>query len=117
MPVIVHMATRDAWQSAQEARAYRAPSLESEGFIHFSTPVQVVRVANAIYAGRADLVLLVVDPQALTAELRYEAPVHEDSPELFPHLYGPLNLDAVKSVLPFPPGPDGTFILPAELTA
>jgi uncharacterized protein (DUF952 family) len=117
MCAIVHMATRDAWQSAQEAGTYRAPSLESEGFIHFSTPVQVVRVANALYAGRTDLVLLVVDPWALIAELRYEAPVHEDSAELFPHLYGPLNLDAVKSVLPFPPGPDGTFILPAELTA
>lgn len=117
MPVIVHMATRDAWQSAQEAGTYRAPSLESEGFIHFSTPVQIIRVANAIYVGRTDLVLLVVDPLALTAELRYEASVHEDSAELFPHLYGPLNLDAVKLVLPFPPGPDGMFALPTKLTA
>jgi uncharacterized protein (DUF952 family) len=116
MPIIVHIAEMAAWQSALDAGDYRAPSLQSEGFIHFSTPSQVIRVADAFYAGRPDLLLLVVDPDALNADLRYEAPVHEESAEVFPHLYGPLNLDAVADVLPFPPSPGGTFALPPELT-
>jgi glutathione S-transferase len=37
--------------------------------------------------------------------------------EVFPHLYGPLNLDAVVQILPFPAGSDGTFRLPGSLSA
>ena len=116
MSIIVHIAEQATWQSALDAGIYSAPSLQTEGFIHFSTPAQVIRVANALYTGRPDLLLLVVDPADLAADLRYEAPVHEDSEELFPHLYGPLNLDAVTDVLPFPPRADGLFVLPLELT-
>jgi len=115
MSIIVHIAERAEWEFAQTTGAYRAPSLESEGFIHFSALSQVLRVANAFYAGHSDLVLLVVKSDALKAELRYEAPVHEESTEQFPHLYGPLNLDAVTKVLPFPSRADGSFDLPSEL--
>lgn len=90
---------------------YRTPTLEDEGFIHFSEPSRVARAADFLYRGRTDLVLLCVDPDRLTAELRYEA-LTTDAP--FPHLYGPLNLEAVVRVVPFPPLPDGTFQLPAE---
>ena len=55
--------------------------------------------------------LLVIDPAQLTAELVYEDCY--EAGETFPHLYGPLNLDAVVRVVPFPPLPDGTFTLPA----
>ena len=116
MPLIVHIAKKAMWQTALDAGTYRTPSLDSEGFIHFSTPSQVIRVADDFYAGCPDLLLLVVDSDALIADLRYEAPVHEDSLELFPHLYGPLNLDAVIEVFPFPAGVDGSFILPSGLT-
>jgi uncharacterized protein (DUF952 family) len=117
MATIVHIAEERDWQAALEAGAYRVPSLESQSFIHFSTPAQVLRVADAYYAGRRDMVLLVVDTDALTADLRYEAPDEEETSEKFPHLYGPLNLDAVTQVLGFQPGPDGTFALPPELSA
>jgi uncharacterized protein (DUF952 family) len=79
-------------------------------------------VANAFYTGQTDLVLLVVDPSRLQAELKYEAPVHPaasdtapSAEERFPHLYGPLNFDAVLSVVAFPPGADGKFVLPDEI--
>lgn len=95
---ILHITNKLAWEAAQQAGAYTAPSLDSEGFIHFSTPAQVQWVAERFYAGQADLVLLEVDPALLTAELRYE----ESEPgQWFPHLYGPLNLDAVRAVHPF----------------
>lgn len=114
--MILHITTRAAWEDAQAARVYRPASLASEGFIHFSSPAQVTRVADAFYRGQPDLVLLVVDPARLRAPLRYEPPAEDaSSAERFPHLYGPLNLDAVVSVVPFPPGADGTFSLPAEI--
>ncbi len=69
-----------------------------------------MEVANFLYRGRTNLVLLCVRPDRLTAELRYEA-LTTDEP--YPHLYGPLNLEAVARVVPFPPLLDGTFQLPA----
>lgn len=108
---LLHITQRSAWDAAQHAGEYRAPSLDSEGFIHCSTPAQVLGPANMLYRGQSDLVLLVLDPAQLQASLRYE-PVGSD---LFPHLYGPLNLNAVTNVVPFPPQPDGTFVLPPTL--
>ena len=72
----------------------------------------MVRVANARFAGRRDLVLLRVAVDRLRTPLRYESG-DPGSDELFPHLYGPLNRDAVEQVLPFPVGPDG-FSLPSQ---
>jgi uncharacterized protein (DUF952 family) len=112
---IFHITTRAAWQDAQRDGAYRAASLDAVGFIHFSTPEQVLRVVNALYAGQRDLVLLVVDPAKLNAVLRYEPPAEapdsqaSTSAECFPHLYGSLNLDAVIRLIDFPPDADGTW--------
>jgi uncharacterized protein (DUF952 family) len=120
MMPILHLTRRADWDAAKLAGRYEAASLHSEGFIHFSTADQVVRVANAFYSGQSDLVLLVVDPERITADLRWEAPAHPgispDAPEgeLFPHVYGPLNVNAVIRVIAFPPTNDGTFRLPDE---
>ncbi len=66
------------------------------------------------YAGQPGLVLLVIDPARLTSELRWEPGV-DLATELFPHIYGPINLDAVVHVIDFEPGLDGKFHLPASL--
>ncbi len=119
--VILHATPGVSWSAAQVAKTYRSESLETEGFIHCSKPGQILRVANFLYKGQTGLVLLVIDPQYLTAELKWEPPVHTSHnaapppDELFPHLYGPLNLEAVVDVLPFKPGADGTFTLPDSL--
>jgi uncharacterized protein (DUF952 family) len=108
--IILHIISRADWQQAERDGVYHAPSLDHEGFIHFSTPDQVVRVANMFYKGQPDLVLLVVDPAKVSAELRYEAPAeYPDSSERFPHIYGALNLDAVIRVVDFPPDADGIW--------
>lgn len=71
-------------------------SLESEGFVHCSTGEQLLATARRYYAGVTGLRVLVLDPQRLTAELRYEMPAGAHSPrELFPHIYGPLNREAI----------------------
>jgi len=114
--LILHLTPRSEWTAGQKAGEYRAASLTQDGFIHCSTPRQITRVADSFYRGQHGLVLLVIDPERLRPELRWEPPVHPgpqpDLPpgeELFPHLYGPLNLDAVVRVLEFEPDPDGKF--------
>nr|MBN1228923.1 DUF952 domain-containing protein [Anaerolineae bacterium] len=67
------------------------------------------------YIGQSDLVLLCVDVARLTGELRYEPSADHLQDSLFPHLYGPLNLAAVVSVVLFPAGPDGRFTLPPDI--
>jgi uncharacterized protein (DUF952 family) len=109
--MILHIAQRAEWEAARSAGGYQADTLASEGFIHCSTLAQVLGPANAFYRGRTDLVLLVIEPAQLTAQLVYED--SHGNGEHFPHLYGPLNIDAVTRVVPFPPGPDGHFALPA----
>jgi uncharacterized protein (DUF952 family) len=119
MSLILHIIPHTVWEQAQASGVYRGDTLDAEGFIHFSTPAQVVMVANARFRGHPGLLLLAVDPSKLAAELRYEAPFEATNPaetaQLFPHLYGPLNLDAVANVIPFEPGEDGTFSLPGGL--
>ena len=104
---IFHITGSSEWAHAQAAGAYEGDTLSAEGFIHCSTEVQVAFVANAIYRGRGDLVVLHVDEARLLAPVKYENV--EGGVELFPHIYGPLNLDAVITVTKFTPGPDGEF--------
>lgn len=98
MDVITHIIAPADWQAAQAAGEYCAASLASEGFIHCSTPAQVDRVWQFLYADQPDLLVLTIDPARLTSPLKYEGGVDLD--EQFPHIYGPLNLDAVARVDP-----------------
>jgi uncharacterized protein (DUF952 family)/uridine phosphorylase len=113
MHLILHITHYGAWVEAQEEGEYRPDSLHEVGFIHCATPAQVAGVANSVFAGARDLVLLCIDADAAEGELRYEDCY--DTGTRFPHLYGPLNLDAVVEVLPFAADEDGVFHLPATL--
>lgn len=122
MRLIYHITFKKDFLAATGVGEYRADSLESQGFIHFSQKHQILSVANSFYAGRKDLVILIVDAARLKPVLKFEAPVHPGAAavgvlpaedQLFPHLYGPLNLDAVVGVVDFPPSDDGQFELPA----
>jgi len=109
--MIFHFCPADLWAAAQPAGEYAADTLATEGFIHLSTAEQVHLPANALARGRTDLVLLEVDEARLPEPPRYE---DSGTGMLFPHVYGPLPVSAVVAVHPFPPGPDGTFTLPAS---
>ncbi|MBN2004221.1 MAG: DUF952 domain-containing protein [Anaerolineae bacterium] len=110
MTLILHITSRDAWLAAQRAGEYRGDTLETDGFIHCSDPDQVLGVANGFFAGQTGLVLLCIAAGKVGPEIRYEDLY--DAGKRFPHIYGPLNLDAVTKVVDFPPQADGTFALP-----
>jgi uncharacterized protein (DUF952 family) len=115
--MILHITSRAEWNEAQTRGEYIAPSLKTEGFIHCSTEKQVLHVANAFYSGHTDLVLLKIDKTKLVPGLKWEAPAGPPAPgisesDLFPHIFGPINLTAVASVLDFEADPAGMFILP-----
>jgi uncharacterized protein (DUF952 family) len=110
--LIYHIATRADWEQARADGEYTRSTVDKtlaeEGFIHASQASQVARTANKFYRDvPGDLVLLVIDPSLLRAELRYEDVPGAELP--FPHIYGPLNADAVVEARKFAAGPDGTF--------
>jgi uncharacterized protein (DUF952 family) len=107
---ICHILSLSDWKKAREEGSYQPPSLQQEGFIHFSTPQQVIKTANRFYAQQTDLCLLLVDENQLVAELRFENT--EGVQEAFPHLYGPLNLESVLDIQPLTLDPQGSFQYP-----
>lgn len=110
MTIILHIISRGEWETAVSHPPYAPSSLASEGFIHCSTPEQVLLPANSLYRGRADLLLLCLDAARIAADVVYEDCY--DSGIEFPHIYGPLNLEAVVTVIEFPCQADGSFRLP-----
>ncbi|MFJ9820513.1 DUF952 domain-containing protein [Streptomyces sp. NPDC101151] len=103
---IVHITERPLWEAARERGVYevstRGRTLQEEGFIHFSTREQLPRIAAFLYGdyeGPDELVVLVVDPARLDVPLKYDAmPPHGEE---FPHVYGPVPVEAVVDVEPW----------------
>lgn len=113
MTIIYHIVPASDWQAAQVQGRYEAPRLATEGYIHCSTRAQVVGVANARFRGVRGLLLLAIDESSVRSEIRYEN--LEGGETLFPHIYGPLETDAVSATYDFPPAVDGSFTLPGEM--
>jgi uncharacterized protein (DUF952 family) len=114
---IYHIAEAADWAQAQRDGQYamstRGRTLAEEGFIHAATAEQVPLVASAFYRDVPDLLLLVIDPALVGPEIRYEHVPGQDLP--YPHIYGPLNLDAVIETRPFdPPDPCSTLLPPGS---
>jgi glutathione S-transferase len=113
--LLYHLALRQEWQEARVEGIYRRSSrglaLEEVGFIHLSAAHQVPATAARFYGDLAggEVVLLIIDPQRLTSAglaVRYEPAALPDGStrgELFPHLYGPLPLEAVRLAEPWRP--------------
>ncbi len=115
---IYHLALRDEWRAAVDGgesygRSTLGRSVAEEGFVHCSFALQVNQIANLVYRGRSDVVLLTVEVAKLQAEVRVENLQGGD--EAFPHIYGPLPLDAVISAERVPLNENGT-LAPAVLS-
>ena len=110
MALVYKICPEPLWHDAERAGAFHgAPVDLADGYIHLSTAAQVRETAARHFAGQDGLVLVAVEAEALGAALRYEPSRGGD---LFPHLYGPLPLAAVRSVRPLPLGPDGQHVFP-----
>ena len=110
MPPIYKICTASAWREAERQRIYRGSHDDlRDGFIHFSTAAQVNETARKHFFGQAALFLIEVDANALGQALRWE---RSRNGELFPHLYGELDLGAVTRVLDMQARPDGTHDIP-----
>ncbi|QEC50659.1 DUF952 domain-containing protein [Baekduia soli] len=103
--VVLHITTPEAWARARADGFVTADSLATEGFLHCSTPAQVVATADRIFAGAGDLLVLVVDPARLTAPLRHETA--DVVGEAFPHVYGTIDVGAVLRTAVLREGPGG----------
>jgi uncharacterized protein (DUF952 family) len=109
--VIVYKICRAAeWCEAERERVFRGAAVDrKDGFIHFSTRVQLAETAAKHFSGAADLVLVAVDADTLGPALKWET---SRGGGLFPHLYGALALGAVKWTQPLPLGADGRHLIP-----
>jgi uncharacterized protein (DUF952 family) len=96
MAIIYHITSKSEWDSAKKNGSYEAASLKEEGFIHCSLKDQIPGVLERFFKGKSDLVKLEIDTDKLRSQLIYEwSPSITDT---FPHIYGPINLDAVTQV-------------------
>jgi uncharacterized protein (DUF952 family) len=94
--MIYHYVTGTNWKKAQQQGFYTSPSWFTEGFIHASKKEQLAGVLQRYYTETPDLYVLHIDEQKLTAPLKWE--LSPSLNELFPHIYGELNLDAVVDI-------------------
>ncbi len=98
MSLIYKILPREEWDAALEAGAFLGSPIDiQDGFIHFSTDAQWRETLEKHFAGRADLLLVAVEAEALGPELKWEP---SRGGALFPHLYGPLATSLAHSVEP-----------------
>jgi uncharacterized protein (DUF952 family) len=112
MNMIYHIAQKRDWDRAQAEGVYIVDSLKSQGFIHMSKEEQITKVANSIFKGEKDLLLLYIDYERVQDDVKWEG--KEDYGEDFPHLYGSLPLDAVVKVVKFKADETGNFVFPRD---
>ncbi len=97
MTPLIHIARAADWAAQKARQAYEPSAYGREGFVHCCWPGQVDGVVKHHFKDARDLVLLMIDPSRLQAPLVEELAPHG---ELFPHVYGPLNREAVVEVRP-----------------
>lgn len=118
MKTIVAIARQSVWQKAKETGQYTQSTikttLEEVGFIHCSFPNQTIGIANRHFTDEDNLVLLLIDEDKVTSPVKHEGALSGRA-GTFPHIYGPLNTDAVYAVAPLAKDVAGLFTEPEAL--
>lgn len=94
---IYHITTQKEWEQAKQIGSYQPAGFEAEGFIHCSSEKQVAGVLDRFYKGQTGLVKLKIEKAKLERPLLFE--LATDLDELFPHIYGALNIESVVEVI------------------
>ena len=115
MTLIYKILSRAEWDAAKAVGRFEGSAVDhQDGFIHLSAADQAQTTASLYFKGLPDLVLLGIEAEGLGDALKWET---SRGGALFPHLYGDLRLDAVRSVTDLPIGPDGRHLFPADLVS
>lgn len=93
--LIYHVTTLSWWSKFRSTDSYESENLRREGFIHCATREQVQGVLERYFAGQKKLLLLHINTEQLKSELKYEVATNGEE---FPHVYGPINRDAIVKV-------------------
>lgn len=96
-PVIFHLTTVDEWERAQDRGVYMPDAFEKDGFIHCSNQNQLEGVIQRHFPEHENLVKLVIDPARVLQPIKYEQ--NATKTDEFPHIYGPLNVEAVTQIV------------------
>jgi uncharacterized protein (DUF952 family) len=116
---IVVTTTKNYWDKAVRLGTYDQSTIGSTlaevGFIHCSFPDQVLETANRKFADQAELLFLFINAAKVSSPVKYE-PAPSGRPGTFPHIYGPLNIDAVYRVVSVNKNERGQYVAPDELT-
>lgn len=120
MKHIIITTTDELWAQAQTAGEYRQSTISEPltkvGFIHATLPGQTMDMIQRHFPERDDILLLVVDASKVASVIKVEAPLSGRAGE-YPHVYGPLNLDAVIDVVRLAKDQSGAFKTPEALRA
>jgi len=111
--MIYHITTQANWKENQNAGFYKPTSFDQEGFIHCSDSFQIEGTANRYYLDAPDLIVLEIDPDKSASKVIYEK--SSERAMSFPHLYGPLELTAVRGMIRLIRDSEGRWTLPAQL--
>jgi uncharacterized protein (DUF952 family) len=120
MKVIIAITNKSIWEQAQKDGAYTQSTLDSTlaqvGFIHCSFPDQTLDIVRRHFADRDDVVLLCIDEDKVKSPIKHEGALSGRA-GTFPHIYGPLNVDAVYAVVPLQKNEAGEFLEPDVFAA
>lgn len=118
MKTIVVIARPNAWQEALTRGEYTQSTITSTlaevGFIHCSTLDQTIAIANRHFRNEPELLLVMIDPSKIISPVKFEGALSGRA-GLFPHIYGPLNVDAAYKTVAIEKDENGMFVLPEEL--
>lgn len=118
MRTIAVASTNQLWANAQKNGTYTQPmagaSPDDGEYIHANTPEQIIPMLNRHYTDYDNILILLVDLDKVISEVKFEAS-SGPTPGLFPHIYGPLNIDAVYETLAPMKDELGNFMESAEL--
>lgn len=105
--IAYHLCPATVWDSQKAEGSYLPEAFEQDGFIHATNGLEkLLWVANEFYQNdRRPHTVLVLDVSKLESPVRYD-----DEGQAFPHVYGPLNVDAVVGELLVERGPDGQYV-------
>lgn len=112
MNITYHGTPKTYWESLDPSQPYVPQDFEREGFIHCTDGREAISIVLTLHYREApgDWLVLYIDKDRITAPVRYDDPA-----QVFPHIYGPLNRDAIVAVRAIGRGADGTFLQPPVL--